>query len=96
MSEMVERVARAQYALDAAKGFLPPWDHAAAHVKDFYCETARAAIEAMREPTEAMLEVGAQYCYQTYGGDWDTSLNDARVSWQAMIDETLDGVFPRD
>ena len=48
-------------------------------------EIARAAIAAMREPTEAMRDAGymsaIQYC--------DADANDAGLIWQAMIDEAL-------
>jgi hypothetical protein len=48
MSEMIERVARAIYKVDGDKG----WH---LHSK-FYLDSARAAIEAMKEPTDAMMQ----------------------------------------
>ena len=77
MTEMVERVAR---ALAARKCGL---------VKDPYGERlpddlwqqcipdARAAIEAMREPTDKMLDAGPPFPYMDKG------------VWQAMIDAAL-------
>ena len=69
MTEMVERVAR---ALAEKEGFC--WENCAQCV---WIDDARAAIAAMREPTEAML-----------GPPW----NYGRLEiWQAMIDEALQG-----
>ncbi len=49
---------------------LPRWQ--------LYVPKARAAIAAMREPTEAMIDAT--------GSDWGSQLED---NWQAMIDEAL-------
>jgi hypothetical protein len=73
MSEMVERVAK-HIALALAEA------HAEREVPepDDFRKAARAAIEAMQEPTEAMVEAG------------DETLADcARRHWEAMIDEAL-------
>lgn len=67
MSEMVERVARVlseRHSVDLAMGAIV-WE-----------DMARAAIEAMREPTEAM---------ERKGDESDLSI----FVWQAMIDEAL-------
>jgi hypothetical protein len=50
MSEMVERVARAICA-DRAE----PWLGLSEDDRRSYCETARAAIDAMRQPTREMV-----------------------------------------
>ena len=71
MSEMVERVAKAIAAEFSHLG--TGWD-----------EIARAAIAAMREPTEAMKSVeGVHWGYSCHvcGG--------LKEGWQAMIDEAL-------
>ncbi len=47
---MIERVARAIYEVDGGEG----WH---LHSK-FYLDSARAAIESMREPTEDMIKRG--------------------------------------
>lgn len=85
MSEMVERVAR---ALCVADGCDP--DHESADPIDTgiklwtrYVRDASAAIEAIREPTKAMIQAA-----------YDSSLDDderfdAHEIWQAMIDEAL-------
>ena len=69
MSEMIERVAKAIEDADA-NGFskLPYW------------ACARAAIEAMREPTEAMADAGTTET---------NSEEDAIECWNAMIAEAL-------
>jgi hypothetical protein len=64
MSEMLERVAK-------AIGDENNW------MKDDYRKEARAAIEAMRKPTQPML--------QAAGDDWC----EAETSWEIMIDAAL-------
>ena len=66
---MIERVARALLVADRS-----------AITPDYYQRMARAAIEAMREPTEAMLDAGVNFRERN-----------ARTEqiWQAMIDEAL-------
>lgn len=66
MSEMVDRVARAiSKCVSDSDRYWPS-----------YVLAARAAIEAMREPTEAMKEAGG---FEV--GAW--------VAWTPMIDEAL-------
>jgi len=78
---MVKRVARAMRAKDFEEGHCDPET-----TIESYIGTARAAIEAMREPTAAMINSGG-----TENGDWtpDNSAAACRESWQAMIDEAL-------
>lgn len=67
MSEMVERVATAIEARVSQPG------------QCSYQDMARATFEAMREPTEAMIEAA-----------WaDALAEDAKGVWQEMIDEAL-------
>ena len=57
MSEIVERVARAIFA-DMVRGTSRPdwaWEETSDTAKETWCRTARAAIAALREPTDAML-----------------------------------------
>jgi hypothetical protein len=65
---MIERVAR---AIAKSQGSNPRWNH------EGWLRDARAAIEAMREPTKAMLEVGPPFPYMD------------EYVWQTMIDEAL-------
>ncbi|MBU6408053.1 MAG: hypothetical protein KGS44_13145 [Alphaproteobacteria bacterium] len=77
MSEtMVERVAR---AICRAAHPDMPWDR----VIEFYPQ-ARAAIAAMREPTQDMEFDGAHVL-----PDYDPGCEDAKACWQAMIDAAL-------
>lgn len=94
MSEMVERVAR---ALAAAEFYQFPetdkfieanWHQFAPELAERYRIRARAAIAAMREPTEVMVEAG----YQPSGfepSDVGVSHEDASDLYQAMIDAAL-------
>lgn len=74
--EMVERVARAicEHALDA-----PDWDALEPGVKGAYVNHARAAIEALREPTAAMVALA-----QT-----PSAWSSFEAFWRAMIDAIL-------
>lgn len=87
MSEMVDRVARAIY-LSPLGGHddpsAPRWDELRESHKDGFRDNARAAIEAMRLPTEAMVDAAdtkdietCQYCAS------------GQEHWQAMIDQAL-------
>ena len=88
---MVERVARA-----IEQEFGPIYGHrllgefGARHQDAVSC--ARAAIAAMREPTEAMMDLGATVRgnHQPFGSphDWNNDTNCAGI-WRAMIDEAL-------
>lgn len=66
---MVEKVARAICDKEEPDG-LGNWE--------FYRDHARAAIEAMREPTDAMLRAGAI-------GSGEDSENTASGAWDSMI-----------
>jgi hypothetical protein len=74
MSEMVERVAK---AICRTTYVATKWDDCTDAVKAVFIEAARAAIEAMRLPTLAMLETG--YLYTGAPDDM----------WTSMIDEAL-------
>ncbi len=74
--DLVERVARAMFVVESDDPDDPGvWEYAAEN----YRALARAAIEAMREPTEAMIDAGAIYA----------DCNGAHGAWQAMIDAAL-------
>ena len=84
MSEMIERVAGAIFADDRF------WKRVPADLRLPYILKARAVLEAMREPTEEMIEEGAGVipCGQ---GVEEGPLNTraARDCWQEMIDVVL-------
>ena len=80
MSEMVERVARILFR--QARGVkCAPLDAA---WRDYEAD-AREVVEAMREPTEAMINKPKIDCWeQSYV--YENQINEI---WQAMIDEAL-------
>ncbi len=92
MSDMIERVAR---ALCIATGELPdtetPYHPTVSHIWEHYIPDARAAIEAMREPTETMYcagdeEILAHLNSEKFIKGEDTPAVDC---WKAMIDAAL-------
>jgi hypothetical protein len=86
-SEMVERVARAIAADWGLNWEAPSLD------RDAVMSAARAAIEAMRDPTNRM--VGASWNAVIVDGDAPKGAlsrkNICRARWQAMIDAALEG-----
>jgi hypothetical protein len=64
MSEMVERVAQAMCAVERDQHSCPT-DYRCSDC--VYLPEARAAIEAMREPTEAMLSAARDWSMHKYG-----------------------------
>jgi hypothetical protein len=101
MSEMVERVARALCA-DALADMPPILDYStadfaaakAAVVDERWVEfthESRIAIEAMREPTEAMIRAGGNKVSGTPGYFLpDDYVEEATEIYQAMIDAALE------
>ncbi len=91
-SEMIERVARAIFAKDAEISRAYDmfgsnlWeDHGRRHPA--YLAFARAAIEAMREPTQEMIEaVGG---IEVDATRWDDQSYSPPEIWRDMIDEGL-------
>lgn len=59
--DMIERVARAMFDVCSVDGVTLPWEKVDQGKRDLHMEWATAAIEAMREPTEAMVEAGEKY-----------------------------------
>jgi hypothetical protein len=78
-TEAVERVARALW--DAAGDLRDPerWDETSERFRDDYRRRARAAIAALREPTEAMILAGVHH----------DNMGDMAGRWRAMIDAAL-------
>jgi hypothetical protein len=84
---MVEWVARAIYAADFGD-----WDEPMPNpVREMYRQRARAAILAMREPTEAMCEAPqkAGAVVLTMEGHQPLYSGNARQAWTLMIDAAL-------
>lgn len=82
MTEMVERVARAIAGEDYT-GFWGDW-----------IDEARAAIEAMREPTPAACVAGGSAYTVASGGSPDGGLDALVPAYRAMIDAALEGDKP--
>lgn len=78
MSEMIERVARGIFASQEWPEFHPAYEVSS----EIFEIAARAAIEAMREPTQAMLQEGAS-------GSGEDSEATALGAWETMIDAAL-------
>ncbi len=79
MSEMIERAARAiATSLEVSP---ESWrDHV---------DEARAVIQAMREPTEAMIRAGEGEIFEHRANADDWALQATKEGWEAMIDEAL-------
>lgn len=83
VTEMIERVAKAHW--DASKSPLTrEWDDCAEYFKETMRDRARAAIAAMREPTEAMVTAGKAHTDTYYSKDGDFALG-----WNAACDAAL-------
>lgn len=106
MSEMVERVARAmcrQHNLDGFGLDITEDDHITRYVNNTvdkewpkWSREARAAIEAMREPTDAMLDAACDGLVDPDGNPVDVDCSfradlraDAKTEWQDVIDAAL-------
>lgn len=87
--EMVERVARALWGVSDFNEKSWPWEECGSSQKAGYRLHARAAIEAMREPTDAMFDAGEKAA-TTYSARWMMSIADD--VWTAMVDAALNGL----
>lgn len=81
MNEMVERVARALWALEENTD-CHEWEPLSEFRKDATREKARAAISAMREPTDEMVDAALHATHPLHGID-------PASRWHAMIDAAL-------
>jgi len=91
VNEMVERVARAMFrALDADPRFVGRADLTPEHPGwAQYCYQARAAIEAMREPSHEMVERGTIATLRLQLGKDADAWDATRSCWSKMIDGAL-------
>ena len=89
-NEMINRVAKSIYESRNGNG-CKPWRPLGAAHKAPYLSDAQAALEAMRNPTEHMINVGA--CHEDpsdyYASEFKLSIKDegdlARETYKAMI-----------
>jgi len=84
-SELVERVARAIYESMYDADWPPEPFDSGLRTADGYRETARAAIAAMRRPTEGMLDA-VRPLSQEFSSQWREH---ADWDWRVMIDVAL-------
>ena len=90
MSEMVERVAKAIRDHNMRQGGVEPASDMTPFEAQHYTAEARAAIAAMREPTEAMVLAGDDAQTDIQGPDEGIQVAMcSSVPWQAMIDAAL-------
>ncbi|TDR28919.1 hypothetical protein [Aquamicrobium defluvii] len=95
MSEMVERVAKAIYEASPFKMTEGPYDRQSDLYKRNCRLLARAAIEAMREPTDAMVDVGQDAFAEginMVAGHPEPSDEASYQTYIAMIDAALSEV----
>jgi len=74
---MVEKVARALCRRDGPDPNEPNWEDT---YWPAYADEAKDAIQAMREPTQLMLDVGDAYADDGWGGE---------TTWRVLIDAAL-------
>lgn len=98
MSEMIERVAKSIFFFGSEHDD-EMWEHMQPHLRELVVVQARAAIGAMREPTEEMVD-GADdafheamrkhlsYC-KKYGVSGFSSSPFSEAIWRAMINSAL-------
>lgn len=88
-NSMIERVAKAIYdANPEAQRFT--WSYADSFLKEQARRMGRAAIEAMREPTEDMLNAKAENVLGTVESiNSYLDYHSAEQIWRSMIDEIL-------
>ena len=92
MSEMVERVAKAIKATRECAYDIFPCENCNVSFDRYGAGcifTARAAIEAMREPTEAMMKAGNSAAYDSQGSPSDWLGCDMDAVFRAMITAAL-------
>jgi hypothetical protein len=90
---MIERVARAlfenrvfMFGVEAVINPSATWDELCQETRDIFARDARAAIEAMREPTDVMLKSGLPYERANWTDPRATGIYHA---WTEMIDAAL-------
>jgi len=83
----VERVARAIYERRVNGLMRREWDSLDERVRGFYVDDARAALAAMREPSEGMMEAADDH---KWGKPIEGYAVDVSAIYRAMIDKALE------
>jgi hypothetical protein len=87
---MIEKIARAMHNYAVSVGAVSPqwtdYENVPKLHNDHLLNTVKAALEAMKEPTEEMMEAARNH----YSSPTDLYL-DSREHFQAMIDAALEG-----
>lgn len=93
---MIEDVARAMFEHEHPHDGHPAtrrwtFDGAGGEIQEYWRGHARAAIETMREPSDAMVDAGEPVVYNCYSPEPGEGLdiNPALPIWIAMIDAAL-------
>lgn len=91
----IERAARALYAARVKRQHPNPerftWEAAPSLERKCLIIDARAVLQAIREPTEAMTAIGGQINAGLSSGRASQPYeDDARAVWQAMVDKILE------
>jgi hypothetical protein len=86
-SEMVERVAMA--IARSRHGASLRWEQETGGLRQSALDDARAAIAAMREPTEAMMKAGLQHYLMQERADFKRIPFNGRTMFQFMMDKAL-------
>lgn len=89
---MIERIGKAIYdnMCLANPHVMTTWETLPYDLKTYYREQGRAAIEAMRKPTDEMLAAGDSMMPQiAKGQDVSTGLDALAEAWPTMIDAAL-------
>lgn len=86
---LIERAARAMY--DTVR---PEWewnDPDAGPLRKMYRDNARAAVRALQEPSEAMIDAGADVVRSVNKAESDIAVrDDTRSVWSMMINTALE------
>ena len=88
MTDLIERVAKAIYEDRNGAGCMPWRRREKAH-KEPYRSDARAAIAAMREPTEGMIDAFHTAAYLRVEWGEDPMVENSEDAYRAMIDAAL-------
>ncbi|MFM9829715.1 MAG: hypothetical protein ACKVOB_13400 [Sphingomonas sp.] len=89
----LERLAAAMRAHDLARIGLGKgdWNHLCGATQQQWLDAARAVLTALREPSNAVLDAGADNLVGSVDDDWR---GDALIIWRAMIDTILSETEP--